>query len=199
MTTGRTTSPAPLTWNPLLLDQLRWHWTHQLRPRLEGLTDEEYHWEPVPGCWGVHPRGTSDAPVQAGTGAHTIDFGFPEPDPAPVTTIAWRLGHVVVGVLAERNAGHFGAPPTSYRDWEYAGTAAEALQQLDDGCATWTAGVAALGEAGLAEPCGPSEGPFAEEPMAALVLHVHRELLHHGAEVCLLRDLFRAGGPQRLL
>lgn len=199
MTTGPTTTPAPLRWNPLLLDQLRWHWTHQLRPRLEGLTDAEHGWEPVPGCWGVHPRGTSDAPVQVGAGRFTIDFAFPEPDPAPVTTIAWRLGHVVVGVLAERNASHFGAAPASYRDWEYAGTAAEALQQLDDGYATWTAGVDALGEAGLAEPCGPAEGPFAEDPMAALVLHVHRELLHHGAEVCLLRDLFRASGGQRLL
>jgi hypothetical protein len=26
--------------------------------------------------------------------------------------------------------------------------------------------------------------------MAALVLHINRELLHHGAEVALLRDLF---------
>jgi hypothetical protein len=27
--------------------------------------------------------------------------------------------------------------------------------------------------------------------MADLVLHVHRELIHHLAEVCLLRDLHR--------
>lgn len=26
-----------------------------------GLTDEEYHWEPVPGMWGIRPRGTSTA------------------------------------------------------------------------------------------------------------------------------------------
>ena len=29
--------------------------------------------------------------------------------------------------------------------------------------------------------------------MAALVLHIHREVIHHGAEVSLLRDLYRTG------
>ena len=78
-----------------LLDQLEWHWTSQLRPRLDGLTDAEYLWEPVPGCWSVRPRGTSSAPVQGGSGETVIEFAFPEPVPAPVTTIAWRLGHVI--------------------------------------------------------------------------------------------------------
>lgn len=35
-------------WNQLLLDQLEWHWVHQLRPRLDGLADDELHWEPGP-------------------------------------------------------------------------------------------------------------------------------------------------------
>jgi hypothetical protein len=26
----------------------------RLRGRLEGLSEEEYFWEPVPGCWTVH-------------------------------------------------------------------------------------------------------------------------------------------------
>jgi hypothetical protein len=28
--------------------------------------------------------------------------------------------------------------------------------------------------------------------MATLMLHVNREVMHHGAEICLLRDLHRA-------
>lgn len=36
-----------------------------------------------------------------------------------------------------------------------------------------------------------AEGPFAKEPMAALVVHINREALHHGAEIALLRDLYR--------
>jgi hypothetical protein len=27
--------------------------------------------------------------------------------------------------------------------------------------------------------------------MAALIAHIHREALHHGAEIALLRDLYR--------
>ncbi len=181
-----------LPWSSHLLDQLERHWHGQLRPRLEGLTDAEYFWDPVPDAWGVRPRGTTRAPIAAGSGSHTIDFAMPAPDPAPVTTIGWRLGHVIVGVLAMRNHAHFGAAEADYPTWEYAATAEDALHQLDEQYAAWVAGVRGLGEHGLARPCGPAEGPFAEEPLAVLVLHIHREVIHHGAEICLLRDLHRA-------
>ncbi|WP_007511194.1 MULTISPECIES: DinB family protein [Pseudofrankia] len=185
------------TWNSMLRDQLAWHWTHQLRDRLDGLTDDEYFWEPAPGCWSVRPRGTGTAPVAAGAGVMTIDFAVLAPsEPPPFATIAWRLGHVVVGVLAVRNAAHFGRAPTDYRSFEYAATATEALAQLDAEYATWMAGVESLGEAGLARACGAAEGPYAEFPLAALVLHIHRELIHHLAEVCLLRDLYLHTHPQ---
>ena len=49
----------------------------------------------------------------------------------------------------------------------------------------------ALGPEGMARPCGPAEGPFAELPLAGLVLHINREVIHHGAEIALLRDLYR--------
>ena len=178
-------------WNAELRDQMQWHWAHHVRPRLAGLTDDEYFWEPVPGCWNVRTRGTGDAPVQAGAGDMTIDFAFPEPSPAPFTTIAWRLGHVIVGVLAMRNASHFGRPVTDYESFTYASTAREALEQLDTEYTTWMSGVESLSEEGLARPCGPAEGHYAADPMARLVLHINRELIHHLAEVCLLRDLYR--------
>ena len=74
----------------------------QLRPRLEGLTDEEYLWEPVADTWSLRAKGDSVAPVQGGAGDLVIEFAFPVPDPAPVTTIAWRLEHVVVGCFGAR-------------------------------------------------------------------------------------------------
>lgn len=176
--------------NALLLEQLTFHWEHQLRPRLDGLTTEEYLWEPVEGAWNVRPRGTGDAPVPDGGGDFTIDFAFPEPEPAPLTTIAWRLAHVIVGVLGARNQHHFGGPEADYLTWDYAGTAEEALAQLDAQYDAWVAGVRALAEDRLWEPCGDAEGPYAAEPKAVLVLHIHRELIHHGAEIALLRDLY---------
>jgi hypothetical protein len=191
MDTTRTTT---VDWSAELVEQLDWHWRGQLRPRLGGLTDEEYRWEPVRGAWSVRPRGSSTAPITAGRGPFTIDFAFPEPDPAPVTTIAWRIGHLVVGVLGVRAAAHFGGPPLDYDSHEYPGDAATALAQLDAAYAAWTDGVRGLGEEGLRRPCGPAEGPYAEAPMATLVLHINREVLHHGAEIALLRDLYRWRG-----
>lgn len=41
---------------------------------------------------------------------------------------------------------------------------------------------------GLQAPCG--EPDFEQDPMAALVLHINREVIHHGAEISLLRDLY---------
>lgn len=171
-------------------DQLHSHWQQQLRPRLRGLTDAEYFWEPAAGCWNVHLRGESQAPAQAGRGAFTIDFAYPEPDPPPLTTIAWRLGHIIVGVLGMRVGNHFGGPPVDYQTFEYAGTASEALDQLDDVYDAWNRGVLRLDVDALARPCGSTEGPYADRPLAALVLHINREVIHHGSEVALLRDLY---------
>jgi DinB superfamily len=183
-----------LNWNDELVEQLEWHWEHQLRPRLSGLSDAEYLWAPVAGCWTISCRGESAAPISAGTGDFTMDYAIPPNDPEPVTTIAWRLAHMIVGVFGMRNASHFGGAAADYQSWQYAGTAADALRQLDDVHATWIKGVRGLGADGLAEPCGPAEGQFAESSMAGLVLHIHREAIHHGAEICLLRDLYLREG-----
>jgi DinB family protein len=165
-----------------LLDQLDWHWQHQLRPRLDGLTDDEYFWEPAPDSWTVHPDGG-------------IDFDYPQPEPAPVTTIAWRLAHVIVGVLAVRAHSHFDGPPADYATWNYATDAVSALQQLDTAYDDWASGVRTLSAAALQEPIGPAEGPWADRPMLDLVLHINREVIHHGAEIALLRDLYVHSAP----
>ena len=183
-----------IDWNEHLVDQLDGHWRHQLRPRLDGLSDAEYFWAPAPGCWSLRRRGESSAPIAVGAGDYVLEFAMPEPDPPPVTTIAWRLAHIIVGVLGARAASHFGGPSVRWASFEYAGTAAGALAQLDEAYAAWTEGVRELGADGLTQPCGPAEGPYAEHPMADLVLHINREVIHHGAEIALLRDLYRAKG-----
>jgi hypothetical protein len=143
-------------WNTEVLDQVRTHWDDQLRPRLEGLTDEEFSWEPAPG----------------------------------VTTIAWRLGHLVEG-LESTNGVYFGGPRVDMDTFEPPGTAAAALARLDEAYAAWVAGVRSLGEDGLAEPQGDRSPPaFAHAPVVRVVLYTSVEVFHHGAEVCLLRDLW---------
>lgn len=184
-----------LEWGRLLDEQLSWWWHGHLRPRMAGLTDAEYFWEAAPGAWSVRRLGASAAAAgAAGSGEFRVDFAFPQPDPPPVTTIAWRLAHLIVGVFGARAAAHFGGPPCDYGTFPYAGTADGALAQLDAAYGGWSAGVRALGDGGLARPCGPAEGPYGDRPMAELVLHINREALHHGAEIALLRDLYRARG-----
>jgi hypothetical protein len=180
-----------MDWTTLLLEQLTDHWDLQVRRPLDDLTDDEYLWEPGPGAWSIRPRNEARPAMSAGAGELVAEFDFPAPEPPPITTIAWRLGHVIVGVFANRNAAHFGGPPSSYETTEWSGTAKGALAQLDDAYAGWVAGVRTLDEARLAQPVGPSEGPYAEHSYAALVLHIHREAIHHMAEVALLRDLYR--------
>ena len=174
----------------LVVDQLAWHWDAQARPRLDGLTDDEYLWEPVPGAWNLRPRGEAMTAMAAGGGDWVADFAFPEPDPAPVTTIAWRLGHVIVGVFGERNASHFGGPVMSYQSIEWPSTAEGALALLDDVYATWMSGLRSMTPDRWQAPIGPAEGEWAEFSYAALVLHIHREAIHHLAEIALLRDLY---------
>jgi hypothetical protein len=168
-----------MTWNDELLEQLTWHWEHQLRPRLGGLTDEEYLWEPVRPSWNVHPR--PDGPP-------TIDFEFPEPVPTPMTTIAWQFGHLLVGIFGARLATYFDGPPVDYFSYEYPTTAVDALARLDAAYAAWVAGVRSLGEDGLTVLC--REEGFEQSTMAALVLHIHREVIHHGSVISTVRDLY---------
>ena len=190
------TYPPAVEWTTQLADQLDWHWNAQLRPRIEGLTDEEYLWEPVEGCWSIRPRGEARAGLAAGRGDVVLEADYPDPDPAPVTTIAWRLAHLIVGVFGVRAAAHFGGPPVDLLTFDYAPTADVALRQLDEAYAAWMAGVRRLRGAELARPSGRAEGAFGRFPMAALVLHIHREAIHHGAEIALLRDLFARRASQ---
>jgi hypothetical protein len=181
-------------WNQELVEQLDFHWQGQLRPRLQGLTDAEYTWEPVPGCWNLRPRAEATTPMAAGAGELVLDFEFPPPQPSPVTTIAWRIGHILVGVLGMRVASHFGGPPIDYTTCEWPATAADALAALDTAYDAWTAGVQALGLDRLGEPVGSAEGEWADRTYATLVLHINREVIHHGAEIALLRDLYGVMG-----
>ena len=63
-------------------------------------------------------------------------------------------------------------------------------RQLDDAYAILDRRGTRTDDADLAKPIGPAEGPWADEPMIDLVLHINREVIHHGAEIALLRDLY---------
>lgn len=176
------------TWTSMLVDQLDFYLQAHLLPRLEGLTDDEYFWEPVPGSWSVRSDGAD---------GWTLDQGATD-DAEQITTIAWRIVHVGVSNLGTRANAYFGpqaGDDVDMFDARYVepipGTAADAVAQLTDAWARWRDGVAALDDDQLATPLGPKGGPYAADPLAVLVLHVSRETMHHGGEIGLLRDLYR--------
>jgi hypothetical protein len=176
----------------LIVSQLEFYWDVHLRPRLTGLTDKEYFWEPVEGCWSVRP---------GKDGVYVLDQQKPEPVPAPFTTLAWRIVHVATA-MSTRTSTFFGdgpVPPDAdmfdprhFPD-ELPSTAAGALAFLDECYHDWHTAIAALDEPALTRPLGRRGSYFAAEPMVALIVHINREVMHHGGEICLLRDLYAAG------
>ncbi|GIJ57930.1 DinB family protein [Virgisporangium aurantiacum] len=156
----------------------------RLHGRLRGLTDEEYRWEPAPGCWSIRP---------GDDGRWTAD-GSPLPvKPAPLTTIAWRIDHVIFVLEGERNATWLGATPVGTLGRDGAAPSAEkALRDLERAYDLFTRNVEAADPAGLLTPMGPIAGPYAEETRFAFVLHELDELIHHGSEIAAMRDLYRA-------
>lgn len=189
---GRENGPMTTSWRDLLLDQLDFYWQAQLWPRLSGLTDHEYLWEPVEGAWSLRP--SEDGTVR-------IEAVVPEPPVPPVTTIAWRMAHVGRDVFGKRARAFFGgseAPADAgmYDDRHWPEplplTASGGLELLEQGYTLWREGIAGLDDDALLQPLGPRGGPFADDSMAALALHLNRETMAHGGEICLLRDLYRA-------
>ena len=177
------------TWNDRLVEQIDCHWTPPLRPRLEGLTDEEYLWEPVP-SWNVRPRGPHRGrPASVGVHRHRARYPRARPGPVHHHRLAARPHDRRGPRHAQRQPLRRAGGPTSPGTTRRRPT--EALGPARRGYAGWIAGVRGLGDEGLEQPCGPAEGAgTARSRWPTLVLHINRELIHHGAEICLLRDLY---------
>lgn len=155
----------------------------RFRQRLAGLSDDEYFWEPVPGCWSVR---------QAGDGRWRIDGdggGGPAPDPVPVTTIAWRIGHIGLTFIGFGDR-LFADGKITVDDVDFAPSAAAAAGFLDPAYRGWREQIGQISEERWWRPIGPAFGPYADSTTADLALHVMDELIHHAAEVGLLRDLY---------
>jgi hypothetical protein len=157
------------------------------RARVEGLTDEEYLWEPAPGCWTIRPRAD---------GTWRWDGALPRPQPEPFTTLAWRLWHVIDLYGEDRAPRWLDLPPQGDAigldgPWsEPPATAAAAVVLLERAHDRWDAHLALTDDERLSQPVGPVGGGYADRTRAAYVLHMLDEFIHHGAEIALLRDLY---------
>src|SRR3954452_3572574 len=129
--------------------------------RIAGLTDEEHRWL---------PDGRTDG----------------ETDGDPVPTIAWRITHIAgtFVTFADRlfpDAARGSQPADPER-------AADVPAYLEHSYDRWRSGLAGMTEEQLGRPLGAAWGPYATSTATDLALHVFDELVHHAAEVALLRD-----------
>lgn len=167
-----------------------------LAERMAGMTDAEYFWEPVPNCWSIRPRDAAPAPGAlelVGAGDWGRDRSPDNPDPAPFTTIAWRLGHLTEG-MAMRADYSIGARSLTRATYRFSGTAAGAIAAFAAAADAWRAALLGTDDAAL-DTVGHSTYPNGgdpEMPFIDVVWWENQELLHHRAEIALLRDLYRA-------
>ncbi|WP_446039187.1 DinB family protein [Streptomyces sp. SID1121] len=161
------------------------------------LTDAEYLWEPVPDCWSVRRRTAGPgarATFLAGAGEWGRDAAsYPHPWPPPFTTLAWRLSHLseMLTLRADHTAGR---RVLTRDDHPVPGDAASAVAAFEDGAAAWRKALSSADDAALDTVgyCTYPHGSDAEEPFVDIVWWVNQEVLHHGAEIALLRDLYRS-------
>jgi hypothetical protein len=162
------------------------------------LTDEEYLWEPVPGSWSVRRR--ADGPGQGatvllGAGEWGRDSAPEHPYPPPFTTIAWRLSHISE-MLMLRSDYTTGSHVLTSDTYATSGEAASAIAAFVAASDAWRGTLLSCDDAAL-DTVGLSAYPYgsdAQEVFIDIVWWVNQEILHHGAEIALLRDLYRARG-----
>ena len=150
----------------------------QLLGRLEGLTTTEYLWEPVPETWTV--RTTDD-------GAALVDgAGERDVDPPPVTTIAWRLWHIAIDCFDDYTRRFNGDTADASAAWTL--DADEAIEILHK---KWVAYRSTVADRYWWEELGDTWEHWSRHSIADMAMHASNELVHHAAEVGLLRDLYR--------
>ena len=151
-----------------------------IRARVERLTDDEFFWEPVPGCWTVR---------QDEQGHWAADYPEPpHPDPPPFTTIGWRLVHVAESKLMYHEYA-FGPAKLTFPDINSAHTANYAIAQLERGHALLRGDLSQLDDAGLDREVLTNWGE--RWPAWRIFWTMIEHDLHHGGEIGALRDLYR--------
>jgi hypothetical protein len=155
--------------------------SQRLRARLDGLSDAEYFWQPVEDCMTIRPTDSGMMP----------DSGHPPSDEMePFTTIAWRLAHIAGPVLRGEGDWLTAREPVRYTQPAVSASAAGAIADYEKAYAHWRTSVIDLPLDVLSAALGPAFGPFADDSYAALILHVLDELIHHAAEIGVIRDLY---------
>jgi hypothetical protein len=174
----------------LLRNQLE-HAFEAARWQVEGLTDDEYFWEPADRCWSVRRRADARSTTPCGRGDWVIDDEWPPRGAPPVTTIGWRVVHLIAWTDVYCN-WTFGDATRSYVAIDVPGDARTAVEELARAQREFAAAVSTVGDDDFAEERTAHWGQ--RFPIGVLVWQIMVEHLHHAAEIGVLRDLHRGHG-----
>jgi hypothetical protein len=154
---------------------------------VDGLTDEELHFEPAPGMWGVRLKTELRTPLEedAPDGPYWMDTLAIDDADAPLTTIAWRVAHLTLGTWNWNAiiAGH-DVPPEPALCIDADGALSLWRSVLDEFVET----VGGFTDEELAASVAAWDEPT---PRSLLVSHVTLEIALHSAEVGTIRHLYR--------
>ncbi|HUP87325.1 MAG TPA: DinB family protein [Acidimicrobiales bacterium] len=157
----------------------------RLRRRLEGIEVDELLWEPAPGSWSVRAREDGSAFMDFGLGGTSM---VPAITPAPVTTIAWRVAHIVDLLKEDRCATVLDLEPEANAGELWLTTRPEEmLDYLERAHATWR------GYLSRTDPAALLHAVDRWGTRLSFVHHIIDEFVHHAAEIGVLRDLWSAG------
>ena len=161
--------------------------THdELTQTLSGLTDAEFAWEPVDGSWRV---------FRNDEGRWTYDYAIPDPKPPPFTTIGWRLVHIALCKVMYHEWS-FGPRELTFITIETPGDVAASLATLERGHGLLAEDLASLNDDDLEGRVLTNWGE--EWPTWRIFTTMTDHDRHHGAEIGVLRDLYRIAGPFRV-
>jgi hypothetical protein len=195
-----------------LLDLMRPIEYFTLSRAWQGLTDDEFLWEPFTPTWSIRRPDQCRTPNPFGAGDWVADFAIPEPSPVPMTTIGWLYWHIASMPGRLCDIDFLGGTRTMASGWTspYLAhhpiftSAAEAVAALRDGWQRLREAiqradddqleVTTAGYTYAQEP--PRGGLCVLGPPGSLHAATHfiagtlNEVGHHGTQIGVLRDLY---------
>jgi hypothetical protein len=152
--------------------------------RLEGLTDDEYLWEPVPSAWTIRPG-------RNGKNVADTEVWAPDSESEPPRTLAWSITHLGNGALMRADY-LTGSHSLTSDDLIYPLRADEGIELMRRGLEAWRSGLVQMSDADL-DTVGRSAYPWGLDPklpLIEIVWWINKELVWHSAEAWFVRDLY---------
>jgi DinB superfamily len=158
-----------------------------MRQRLDGLTDDEFMWAPVSDPWTVFRD--EDA-------GWTYHYEEPDPEPAPFTTIGWRLVHVALCKVIYHEWA-YGPRLLNFINVDNPHDVESSITMLERGQDLLVEDLSSLSDDDLDTEVLTNWGEAWPAWRIFWTMIDHDS--HHGGEIGALRDLYRIGGERSRL